>query len=108
MNKEIKTYTLDFSEIKYYLEMHAVIRDSLDFPAYYGCNWDAFWDCMKEKAGESLCITIKGLELLERKFPGESKIMLELFTEFKHYQDAYQQNLVRIELVTSSGQTKLL
>ena len=101
-------YTLDFRNVEHFLEVHYIIKTELDFPDYYGCNWDAFWDCMKEKAGESLIIKIKGLELLEKKFPGESKIMLELFTEFKHYQDAEKQNLVRVELVTSTGQTTLL
>lgn len=35
-------YTIDFSEVEYYPEMHMIIRDSLGFPDYYGGNWDAF------------------------------------------------------------------
>lgn len=38
-------YTIDFSNIQNYLEIHFVIREALDWPDYYGCNWDAFWDC---------------------------------------------------------------
>ena len=37
-------YTIDFTNVTNYLEMHLVIKEALDFPNYYGCNWDAFWD----------------------------------------------------------------
>ena len=37
-------YKVDFSEVKYYAEIHEVLKRDLDFPDYYGCNWDAFWD----------------------------------------------------------------
>ena len=46
MSKE--KYTIDFTNVNYYLEMHAVIWKALDFPDYYGCNWSAFWDCLKD------------------------------------------------------------
>jgi RNAse (barnase) inhibitor barstar len=38
-------YTIDFSKVQHYLEMHFIIRQALDWPDYYGCNWSAFWDC---------------------------------------------------------------
>ena len=38
---EKKTYIIDFTNIEYYSEVHSVIKSSLDFPDYYGCNWDA-------------------------------------------------------------------
>ena len=40
----MKTYTIDFSGVEHYLEMHYVIKTSLDFPYYYGCNWDCLTD----------------------------------------------------------------
>ena len=33
MSKE--KYIVDFTNVKYYLEMHEVIKKSLDFPDYY-------------------------------------------------------------------------
>ncbi|MBQ7354518.1 MAG: barstar family protein [Clostridia bacterium] len=37
-----ETYSIDFSNVEHYLEMHKTIGEALDFPEYYGCNWDAF------------------------------------------------------------------
>ncbi|MBR5601333.1 MAG: barstar family protein, partial [Clostridia bacterium] len=32
-------YIIDFSNVKYYLDMHHAIQKALDFPDYYGQNW---------------------------------------------------------------------
>lgn len=37
---------LDFTGCKYLLEMHERIKTALQFPSYYGRNWDAFWDSL--------------------------------------------------------------
>ena len=44
-----KKYIIDFRNVNHYLEMHKVIKESLNFPDYYGCNWSAFWDCLTEE-----------------------------------------------------------
>ena len=46
MKKE--KYMLDFTNVNCYFEIHFVIQDALGFPDYYGCNWDAFWDCLTD------------------------------------------------------------
>ncbi len=38
-------YTVDFSKVKIYSEVHEVLMRDLDFPDYYGCNLDALYDC---------------------------------------------------------------
>ena len=37
---------LDLTDCKYLLEMHERIKTALQFPSYYGRNWDAFWDSL--------------------------------------------------------------
>ena len=59
--KAFKKYIIDFTEVNYYLEMHAVIWRAFEFPDYYGCNWSAFWDCLKDMYGEPIHIEIIGL-----------------------------------------------
>ena len=98
-------YTIDFTNVNHYLEMHFIIRQALDLPDYYGCNWDAFWDCLTDMVGRPIHIEIIGLDVIERKFDDAAKMMIEIFREFKHYDDDYYAHEIQIEIV--SGETRI-
>ena len=68
MNRKsnLNQYVIDFSNIEYYRDIHYTLQESLDFPDYYGCNWDACWDCLKGLTGEPLHIEIIGLDVVDR------------------------------------------
>ena len=104
MEQEIREHTVDFTDVKYYLEMHAVIRDSLNFPAYYGDNWDAFWDCITDMGGTRIRIRILGLENIKKRFDDEAEIFLDLLREFKHYDDDAYASITSIEIVDQKTQ----
>lgn len=95
-------YIIDFSNVKYYLDMHHAIQKTLDFPDYYGQNWDAFWDCLTDMAGRPVRIEIIGLEVIKQKFPGEEKILLETLKEFKHYRNDKYINDIQITYTLGS------
>lgn len=101
--KEI--YSIDFSNVEHYLEMHKTIQAALDFPEYYGCNWDAFWDCLTDLLGRPIHIEIIGLEVIERKFPSASQKLVEILKEFKHSENDEYAHQIQIEIV--SGQTRV-
>ena len=42
----MKKAILDFTNCKYYDDLHETIKKSFNFPDYYGKNLDAFWDCI--------------------------------------------------------------
>ena len=92
-------YTIDFRNVKSYLEMHFIIREALDWPDYYGCNWDAFWDCLTDMIGLTVHIRIFGLDVIERAFPGEAEIMVDILREFKHYGNDRFADDIKIEIV---------
>ena len=99
--KKFKKYTVDFTNVNYYLEMHAVIWKSLDFPDYYGGNWDAFWDCLTEMYGEPVHIEIIGLDVIERKFGADTtRKMIEILKRYKHYCDDMFSDNIKIEIVS--------
>ena len=102
---EKKKYIVDFTKVKYYLEMNAVIWKSLDFPDYYGCNWDAFWDCLTDMYGDPIHIEIIGLEVIERKFGDSAKKIIEILKRFKHYANDRFSDSIKIEIV--SGETRV-
>ena len=100
-------YTIDFTNVKNYLEMHFVIREALDWPEYYGCNWDAFRDCLTNMVGRPIYIEIIGLNVIEQKFDNSAKTMVDILREFKHYQDDEFVNEIKIEIVSGDMRVNL-
>ena len=103
MSKE--KYTIDFSNVKHYMEMHPIIQKALDFPDYYGCNLDALWDCLTDMVGRPIHIEIIGLEVLERSFGDYGEKLVDTFRDLKHYDNDAYAHEIQIEIV--SGDTRV-
>ena len=102
-----EVYTIDFTNVKNYLEMHFVIREALDWPEYYGCNWDAFWDCLTDMYGEPIHIEIIGLEVIERNFGDAAKKMIEILKRFKHFNNDLFSDSIKIEIVSGDARVSI-
>ena len=98
-------YKIDFSNVKYYMEIHHIIQKALAFPEYYGCNLDALWDCLRDMIGEPIHIEIIGLEVVEKKFGDYASKLLDVFRELKHYRNNKYSEEIQIEIV--SGETRV-
>ena len=96
----MKKYTVDFRNVKYYLEMHKVIKEALDFPDYYGEHWDAFWDCITDIVGcEPMLIEIIGLEVIEQQFGDTASKMINILRRAKHWNHDKYSDITKIEIV---------
>ena len=95
-------YVLDFREVKYYLEFHAVIKKELDFPDYYGCNFDALWDCLTGMVGRPINIEIIGLENIERRFGDTAERLIDILEELKDYAKDEFPNSVTVNVIKES------
>ena len=83
-------YKVDFSEVKYYMEIHEVLKRDLEFPDYYGGNLDALWDCLTDMLGGISIIEIYNWEVISKKYYDEWQEIIEIFKETKHaYNDKY-------------------
>lgn len=102
-----KRYTVDFSNIKHFSEIHKIIQSSLDFSDYYGRNWDAFWDCLTDMYGDPIHIEIIGLEVIERKFDESASKMIEILKRFKHFSNDLFSNDIQIEIVSGDSRVSL-
>ena len=85
MYQEKEKYVLDFRNVRYYYEIHRVIKDAFDLPDCYGCNFDALWDCLTDMIAEPINVEIIGLENIERRFGDTAEKLLELFEELEGY-----------------------
>ena len=76
MYKHKEKHILDFSGVKTWVDIHAIIEKEFDFPDYYGANWDAFWDLLRSDCDANRVI-IKG----EKELPNEFRSDLEKMHE---------------------------
>ena len=90
-------YIVDFSEVKYYIEIHEVLKRDLDFPDYYGGNTDALWDCLTDMLGDPTQIELVGFENVEKRYNDEWNSIIRIIKKAKH---AYGDKYLDIFLVT--------
>ena len=96
-------YIVDFSKVKYYIEIHEVLKRELDFPDYYGGNTDALWDCLTDMLGESSHIEIFGFDDIKERYKNEWDGIISIFKKAKHaYNDKYSNSFIVI-LVHEDG-----
>ncbi len=101
-------YTLDFTDVNYYFEFHYIIKEELDFPDYYGCNWDAFWDCLSDMIGDPIHIEIIGLDNIERKFGSEfTNTMIRILKKAKHFDNDRYSHEIQIEIVSGEHRVRI-
>ena len=100
-------YTLDFSNVNYINEVHEIIKEGLDFPDYYGRNWDACWDCLTDMVGDPLHIELVGFEKVQSKFPRDAKIMLDILKDLKHWSNNEYSDITKIEIVLGEARHEI-
>ena len=76
----MKKAVIDLTGCKYLLELHERIRIALNFPDWYGKNWDAFWDMINRDC-EYNFIIIKGSDTVSKELAGSIKTMRDILEE---------------------------
>ncbi len=80
---EEKSIQIDLSRCRYLGEVHRLLKEQFGFPAYYGENWDALWDCLDGRfdgCGEIL-IEVTGFDEMPGELQKDCQTMLEIFKE---------------------------
>lgn len=96
-------YIVDFSKVKYFIEIHEVLKRELDFPDYYGANTDALWDCLTDMLGDPSHIEVCGFEDIKERYKNEWDSIISIFKKAKHaYNDKYSNSFIVI-LVHEDG-----
>ncbi len=85
--KKQEKLIVDFTECKYFTDMHKRIKEGMKFPDYYGENLDALWDLISEP--RDAFITIKGIHDLPKSFDEYVEKLLKTFEEAKELQKTY-------------------
>ena len=72
-NHTPETLNVDVGTVSTPQELHSLIAEAFHFPDYYGQNWDAFDECIRD-VELPLRIEIVGLEGLRVRLPREAEL----------------------------------
>lgn len=77
---------VDFSDCKYVRDFHEKLKESFGFPNYYGRNWDALWDCLRDFAISEESkreIVLRGMNQMPEDLRKYSRKGIRLFEELE-------------------------
>ena len=96
-------YTVDFSKVEHYYQIHEVLKRDLEFPDYYGGNTDALWDCLTDILGEPSDIRIVGFEKIAGRFKSAWDDVIRIMKKVKHAYDDVFADTFTVTLVYEDG-----
>ena len=94
--EEKKTVTLDLTGCKSLGEIHQRIKKAFDFPDFYGQNWDAFWDLLRNECDANK-IEVLGEDTVSKELEPSIEMINEILQEFKEHCARYN-DWVEIEI----------
>jgi ribonuclease inhibitor len=73
----VERVVLELSTVESSEALHDLLSDRLAFPSYYGRNWDAFWDCIRDP--EQSCmprrLCVRGYEAFSERLPRDARLL---------------------------------
>jgi RNAse (barnase) inhibitor barstar len=72
---------VDLQEVHTELQMHEALAGALDFPGWYGNNWNALWDAITGLVDMPVRLRFRGWHDFERRLPEEACYLRNLFVE---------------------------
>jgi ribonuclease inhibitor len=68
---------VELANINSSLELHDLLMLKLNFPSWYGCNWDAFWDAITGLVEMPEKLILKDWSSFLAKYPRDATLMKE-------------------------------
>ena len=80
-----KELLLDLSGIIDAETLHEYLSKKLNFPGYYGFNFDAFWDCVRDDEQSSMpgTLLLEGLSDFAKNLPGEHQKFMRCMSDYE-------------------------
>ena len=66
---------IDLSQINNVDELHSTLSNALDFPDWYGKNWDAFWDAITTLVEMPSVLEFSGWAAFSSRMPREAEML---------------------------------
>ena len=100
MKKDDKTneILLDLTECKYVLDIHKAIKEAFGFPDWYGMNWSACWDLLREPRETNVYVRILGINSLPKSLKESGSKIIELLERTKEYYSFLQESISSFDI----------
>lgn len=69
--------SIELSDIASSTQLQQVLSDALEFPGWYGNNWNAFWDAITGLVDMPEQLQLIGWGLFVERFPFDARMMAE-------------------------------
>ena len=79
----ISLISIDLSKVTNSQGLQLLLMERLDFPGWYGCNWDAFWDAITALVEMPETLELNGWADLVRLLPRDAELMKECLSEME-------------------------
>lgn len=68
--------------------------NALDFPSWYGCNWNAFWDAITGLVEMPETLVLTGWNAFALRLPEDAKLMNECLDDMKNQYPKWAPNVI--------------
>ncbi|WP_165072983.1 barstar family protein [Paludisphaera rhizosphaerae] len=75
MDERAELVVVDLSEVTSGPELHAILARALEFPDFYGRNWNAFWDSITGLVAMPHRLRLVGWSRFEDRMPEETRYL---------------------------------
>jgi RNAse (barnase) inhibitor barstar len=72
---------IDVSNVADVATLHQLLSSSFRFPDYYGGNWDAFDECIRDVEVPS-SVVVRGIDSLAQRLPREARLFVSCLSDF--------------------------
>ncbi|MBR6709617.1 MAG: barstar family protein [Clostridia bacterium] len=86
-SNDARRYTMDLRRVTTKAELHDAIKTTFAFPAHYGANWDACWDCLGELPEGPLVIELVGFGVAYECLGYQMTTFLNLLHDFRRLRE---------------------
>jgi ribonuclease inhibitor len=77
-----KQVNIDLNNIETSKQLQIVLKEKLEFPDFYGKNWNAFWDAITGLVELPETIVFENWKTLKQKLPEEANYLKTTLNEF--------------------------
>jgi len=87
---------IELGDIESVAQLHARLMVQLQFPDWYGKNWDAFWDAITALVEMPLVLRLKSWMEFERRFPSDAKTMANCLEDAVRQYPSFASRIERV------------